>query len=74
MLVNGEFDTSQYEPTLPFFEHIPRVRWVTIANASHMPFLDSPELLAKTLRLVGDFLGLKPREVKYGHDSLRHLT
>lgn len=60
LIYNGEFDTAQYESTLPFFEHIPRVRWITLQGASHMSHLDSPEMRAKTLLLVGQFL--KPEQ------------
>lgn len=56
LVYNGEFDTTQYEPTVPFFNHIPRVRWMTLANASHMPHLDSAEMLEKVLKLLGEFL------------------
>lgn len=56
MLLNGEYDTAQYESNQPFFEHIPRVCWTTITNGSHMCFLDSAELQEKTLKVIGDFL------------------
>lgn len=56
LLINGEFDTSFNEEQLPFFERIPRVGWVTVAGASHMYWLDSDELEAKTLKVVGNFL------------------
>lgn len=56
MLLNAEFDTALDDSVQPFFESIPRVRWFTIPGASHMPFLDSAEMLDKTLRLIGDFL------------------
>lgn len=55
LVINGEFDTTQFEPTAPFFDHIPKVRWVTLANASHMPHLDSAEMQRKVLELVGRF-------------------
>lgn len=56
LVYNGEHDTTQYGPTAPFFEKIPRVRWRTIPGASHMPHLDSDALAEETLKLVGDFL------------------
>lgn len=58
-VLNGEFDTTQYKPTVPFFNLIPRVRWVTLANASHIAYLDSAEMLAKVLGLVAEFLGVE---------------
>ncbi|GAM91057.1 hypothetical protein ANO11243_091040 [Dothideomycetidae sp. 11243] len=56
LVFNGEFDTSHDVAQIPFFEHIPRVRWVTIAGASHSCIYEKPE---QTLRLVGDFLTYK---------------
>lgn len=56
LVFNGEFDTAQYRSVAPFFEHIPRVRWVTLAGASHMSHLDSPEMRDQTMRLMGQFL------------------
>ena len=56
LLISGEIDMSFDEEQLPFFERIPNVRWVTIAGASHMYWLDSDELETKTLKLVGEFL------------------
>lgn len=32
LVYNGEFDTSHDVATVPFFDHIPRVRWKTIAG------------------------------------------
>ena len=60
-VLNGEFDTTQHEPTAPFFDYIPRVRWLTVANASHMGHLDSVELQEQFLKLVGDFLHVEGR-------------
>lgn len=59
---NGEYDTAQYRSNAPFFEHIPKARWVTLAGASHMSHLDSPEMRDKTTRLFGQFL-LPEREI-----------
>lgn len=56
LVYNGEFDTAQDPAVVPFFDNIPRVRWVTIPNASHMPHLDSAEMQTKVLQLVGHFL------------------
>ncbi|KAF2170600.1 hypothetical protein M409DRAFT_64279 [Zasmidium cellare ATCC 36951] len=56
LIFNGEFDTTQDEATYPLFEGIDKVRWVTLSGASHMPFLDSEEMLERVLGLVGGFL------------------
>ncbi len=56
MLVTGELDTSPDWVYVPFFEHIPKVRWIVINGASHMYWLDTPELEEKTLKLVHEFL------------------
>lgn len=56
LLYNGETETTQWDPVVPLFEGITKCRFVTLAKASHMPHLDSPEMLEKTLRLVGTFL------------------
>ncbi|KAH8130417.1 proline-specific peptidase [Trichoderma asperelloides] len=42
LIMNGEFDETTDSVNMPFFIEIPKVRWVTIANASHMPWLEDP--------------------------------
>ncbi|QKX55841.1 uncharacterized protein TRUGW13939_02939 [Talaromyces rugulosus] len=56
LLYNGEFDSSHDIAIVPFFEHIPCVRWFTFPNAGHMCHLERPELAAKVFKLVGKFL------------------
>ena len=56
LILNGEIDTSFDSEQLPYFERIPNVRWAKFAGASHMYFLDSDDLEAKTLKNVGEFL------------------
>lgn len=56
LLFNGEFDTAQDNSTYPLFEGIEKCKWVTLAGASHMPHLDSMEMLERTLKLVAGFL------------------
>ena len=41
---------------MPFFELVPRVRWITFPNGSHMVHLDSVEALENVLTVVGNFL------------------
>ncbi|GAM82303.1 hypothetical protein ANO11243_002820 [Dothideomycetidae sp. 11243] len=68
LIYNSEFDTSALDVAqVPFFERIPRVRWVTIANAGHSAHMESPELKEKVLRLVGEFL--RPRSYADGSDD-----
>jgi pimeloyl-ACP methyl ester carboxylesterase len=54
LVYNGEFDTSHDITTVPFFENIPRVRWITFPDAGHMCHLERPA--EKVLRTVGEFL------------------
>ncbi|KAI0896187.1 proline-specific peptidase [Annulohypoxylon nitens] len=53
---NGQYDTSQDIGQEPFFELIPRVRWVTFQNGSHMCHLDGGGLKERVLKMVGEFL------------------
>ncbi|KAJ4422059.1 hypothetical protein N0V82_003249 [Gnomoniopsis sp. IMI 355080] len=55
LVYNGEFDTSRDSSQKPYFELIPRVRWVTFQNGSHMCHLDNG-LRERVLKLVGEFL------------------
>ncbi|PMD64140.1 alpha/beta-hydrolase [Hyaloscypha bicolor E] len=59
LVYNGEFDTSHDITTVPFFEHIPRVRWITFPDAGHICHLERPELAWKEFRIVGEFLTQK---------------
>jgi pimeloyl-ACP methyl ester carboxylesterase len=55
LVYNGEFDTSMDIAQIPYFELIPRVRWVTFPGGGHMCHLESA-LREKVLKTVGDFL------------------
>lgn len=59
LVYNGEFDTSHDITTVPFFENIPRVRWLTFADAGHMCHLERPEIAERVFRVVGEFLTQK---------------
>lgn len=61
LVYNGEFDTARDISQIPFFELIPRVRWVTFANGGHMCHLEDG-LREKILTLVGNFLTQKDTE------------
>lgn len=56
LVYNGEFDTSRDISQEPFFELIPRVRWIVFPNGSHMCHLDDGGLRERVLKVVGDFL------------------
>ena len=56
LVYNGEYDSSHDKCTIPFFEHIPRVRWTTFPGAGHMCHLETEGFRERTLLLVGDFL------------------
>lgn len=53
LLINGEYDEAQDSTVAPFFRNIPKAKWITMANASHMSHVEEPE---KYLRIVSDFL------------------
>ncbi|ETS76084.1 hypothetical protein PFICI_11471 [Pestalotiopsis fici W106-1] len=56
LVYNGEFDTSHDIAQEPFFELIPRVRWITFPNGSHFCHLDEGGLRERVLKVVGRFL------------------
>ncbi|KAJ7627661.1 proline-specific peptidase [Mycena polygramma] len=53
LLINGRFDEAQDISVVPFFEKMPKVKWVQFAESSHMPFFEEKE---RYLQIVGDFL------------------
>lgn len=55
LVYNGEYDTSHDIGQVPYFERIPRVRWVTFANGGHFCHLEEG-LMEKVLKTVGNFL------------------
>ena len=54
-VINGRKDISQDFVVAPFFKHIPKVKWVTLENSSHMPFWEERE---RFVQLVAGFLAL----------------
>jgi pimeloyl-ACP methyl ester carboxylesterase len=56
LIYNGEDDTSADISQEPFFELIPRVRWITFQDGSHMCHLDCGGLREWVLKVVGEFL------------------
>ena len=53
LLVNGRYDEAQDSCVAPYFEHIPRVKWVTLEGASHFAHVEQRE---RYMEVVGDFL------------------
>ncbi|KAK8017425.1 hypothetical protein PG993_013751 [Apiospora rasikravindrae] len=56
LVYNGEHDTSHDVAQVPFFEHIPRVRWITIPGGGHMCHAESGGPRERVLKVVGEFL------------------
>jgi pimeloyl-ACP methyl ester carboxylesterase len=44
MLLNGRHDEATDETVQPYFAEIPRIRWFTFADSSHMPNWEEREL------------------------------
>ncbi|KLO18947.1 proline iminopeptidase protein [Schizopora paradoxa] len=53
LVLNGRYDEAQDECVLPYFQHIPRVKWYTFAESSHNPHWEERSLY---MRIVNDFL------------------
>jgi pimeloyl-ACP methyl ester carboxylesterase len=49
----GRYDLVQDIAVMPFFERIPRVRWVTLEQSSHVGFFEERE---RYMQLLGGFL------------------
>ncbi|OTB14040.1 hypothetical protein K445DRAFT_335725 [Daldinia sp. EC12] len=59
LVYNGEYDTSHDIVQVPFFELIPRVRWITFSGGGHMCHLEGDGWREKVLKVVGEFLTQK---------------
>ncbi|KIK65775.1 hypothetical protein GYMLUDRAFT_159648 [Collybiopsis luxurians FD-317 M1] len=55
LITNGRYDEAQDETVLPFFNEIPRVKWVRFENSSHMPHFEEQERYMEVIKV---FLGL----------------
>lgn len=53
LIINSVYDEAQDVCVLPFFQNIPRVKWVQFTNSSHTPFLEERE---RYMQVVGSFL------------------
>ena len=53
LIINGVDDEAQDECVAPFFQEIPKAKWVQLAKSSHMPFYEEPgryfEVISKLL-------------------------
>lgn len=55
LAINGRYDPSQDWLNMPFFRHIPKIKWVTLEKSSHTPFWEERE---KYMQLVKEFLDI----------------
>lgn len=53
LVVNGRHGVSSDAVVAPFFEHIPRVKWITFEKSSHMPFWEERQ---RYMALLDEFL------------------
>ncbi|KII87181.1 hypothetical protein PLICRDRAFT_112677 [Plicaturopsis crispa FD-325 SS-3] len=53
LLLNGRYDEAQDSVVVPFFRSIPKVKWFTFAESSHMPMFEERE---RYMEIVGTFL------------------
>ncbi|KAI3318416.1 proline-specific peptidase [Xylariaceae sp. AK1471] len=56
LVYNGDHDTSHDIAQVPFFEIIPRVRWIIFPDCGHMSHLEGRGLRERVLTVVGEFL------------------
>lgn len=52
-ILHGRYDQVQDVAVIPFFERLPRVRWVTLEQSSHVGFFEERE---RYIELTGGFL------------------
>lgn len=53
LILNGRYDEAQDKCVQPFFKLIPKAKWYTFAESSHMPQWEERE---RYVNIVGDFL------------------
>ena len=54
LIINGSYDEAQDSCVAPYFEHIRKVKWITVEGASHFTHV---ERRGRYMQVVGDFLG-----------------
>ena len=55
LVLNGRYDEAQDSCVMPFFQLIPRVKWYTFAEGSHMPHWEERE---RYMEVVDGFLSV----------------
>ena len=53
LIVNGRWDMAQDNTVWPFFQKIPKAKWVKCSASSHMPYWEEPDFYYAA---VGGFL------------------
>ena len=53
LLINGRYDEVTDASVEPWFKHIPKVKWITLENSSHMSHYEERE---RFMQVVGTFL------------------
>ncbi|KAL4062477.1 Alpha/Beta hydrolase protein [Scleroderma yunnanense] len=53
LLINGRYDEAQDSTVAPYFQYIPKVKWVQFAESAHCPQLEEIE---RFMEVVGGFL------------------
>lgn len=53
LLLNGRYDQAQDSSIKPYFERIPRVKWVQFNESSHTAHFEEHE---RFIEVVGEFL------------------
>ena len=57
LVINGAKDIAQDFVVAPFFQNIPKAKWVKCSESSHMPYWEEKEFY---YREVGEFLTANP--------------
>lgn len=53
LLINSRYDEAQDSCVAPFFNEIPKVKWVQFAESSHTPHVEEKD---RYMKVVSDFL------------------
>ncbi|KAF9245306.1 Alpha/Beta hydrolase protein [Melanogaster broomeanus] len=53
LLLNGRYDEAQDKSVEPYFQNIPRVKWIQFSESAHVPQLEETE---RFMEVVGNFL------------------
>jgi pimeloyl-ACP methyl ester carboxylesterase len=56
LVINGRYDIAQDSVQIPFFQRIPRVKWVRFEESSHCPFWETER--ARYMQTIEEFLRL----------------